>query len=172
MLRYNLLGTLRRTLPRLVASPKTPVTSHYIRRFASSPIAHEQPRNPDDRIKIDKPSLMLAFTCKKCGTRSSHIISKQSYQTGSVMVQCPGCLNRHLIADHLNIFHDGTINIEDILKAQGEELTSDVHDLAFDDIPEGLKKMLGKYAKDAPAEYAQEEDVAESPKLTGKKRSD
>ncbi|QOU22166.1 hypothetical protein BRETT_002338 [Brettanomyces bruxellensis] len=106
-----------------------------------------------DRIKIDKPSLLLAFTCKKCGTRSSHIISKQAYLTGSVLVQCPGCKNRHLIADHLNIFHDGKINIEDILQAKGQNVSQNVSDLCFEDIPENLKPMLGRYAKDAPSSF-------------------
>ena len=76
-------------------------TSFYLRQ--SSIKSSKESGARDNRIKIDKPSLLLAFTCKKCGTRSSHIISKQAYLTGSVLVQCPSCKNRHLIADHLNV---------------------------------------------------------------------
>ncbi|KAG7888206.1 hypothetical protein KL935_005150 [Ogataea polymorpha] len=83
-------------------------------------------------VKMEKPMLMLAFTCKKCHERSSHIISKQAYTSGTVLVQCPGCKNRHLIADHL------------------KSVTVTPEDLAFEDIPEKLRDLIGHHAKDAP----------------------
>lgn len=107
-------------------------------------------------IKGDAPQLMIAFTCKKCDTRSSHTFSKQAYTTGLVLIQCPGCKNRHLIADNLNIFRDNKVNLEDILKAQGESVATTTDDLAFEDIPELLKGVLGRYAKDAPSEFYDE----------------
>jgi len=44
-----------------------------------------------------------------------------------VLVECPGCKNRHLIADHLGWFKDSTqdgklCTIEDLLKAKGEKV--------------------------------------------------
>ncbi|CUM64210.1 uncharacterized protein PRCAT00001804001 [Priceomyces carsonii] len=108
------------------------------------------------KAKIDDPQLMIAFTCKKCNTRSSHTFSKQAYQKGTVAIQCPGCKNRHLIADNLNIFKDKKVNLEDILRAKGESISKDANDLVFEDIPDSLKKTIGHHAKDAPAEYRKE----------------
>jgi len=62
----------------------------------------------------------MTFTCKKCTTRSSHRISKQGYHHGTVLIACPGCKNRHLIADHLKIFSDTRVTLEDIMRQQGE----------------------------------------------------
>ncbi|KAM9928528.1 hypothetical protein OXX59_001799 [Metschnikowia pulcherrima] len=104
-------------------------------------------------LKMDSPQLMIAFTCKVCDTRSSHTFSKQSYTKGSVLIQCPGCKNRHLIADNLNVFRDEKVNLEDLLRAKGESVAQSTEDLAFEDIPESLKATLGRYAKDAPEEY-------------------
>lgn len=100
---------------------------------------------------------MIAFTCKQCDTRSSHTFSKQAYTKGLVLIQCPGCKSRHLIADNLNIFRDNKVNLEDLMKAQGESVATTTEDLAFEDIPELLKSVLGPYAKDAPSEYCQED---------------
>lgn len=48
----------------------------------------------------------MTFTCTAdaCGHRSSHEFTKRSYTKGIVLVQCPSCKNRHLIADHLGWF--------------------------------------------------------------------
>lgn len=35
-------------------------------------------------------------------------------------MQCPGCKNRHLIADHLKIFGDKTVTLEQILAEKGD----------------------------------------------------
>ena len=39
-----------------------------------------------------------------------------------MLVQCPGCKNRHVIADHLKIFGDTYRSLEDILAERGEVL--------------------------------------------------
>ena len=51
----------------------------------------------------DVPSYEMRFTCKKCMTPQTHKISKQGYHHGTVLVTCPGCKNRHLVADHLKV---------------------------------------------------------------------
>ncbi|KAG2734492.1 hypothetical protein G9P44_002498 [Scheffersomyces stipitis] len=113
-------------------------------------------------FKVKDPQLMIAFTCKKCDTRSSHTFSRQAYYKGTVAIQCPGCKNRHLIADNLKIFKDNKFSLEDVLRAKGESVATDANDLVFEDIPESLKSTLGHYAKDAPEEYKQgPEDLEE-----------
>ena len=75
--------------------------------------------NPE---KKDVPSYDLTFTCKQCDERSTHRISKQGYHHGTILITCKGCKNRHLISDHLKIFSDTGITIEDILKEKGQML--------------------------------------------------
>ncbi|KAF9448934.1 zf-DNL-domain-containing protein, partial [Macrolepiota fuliginosa MF-IS2] len=74
-----------------------------------------------------EPKLSITFTCtvENCGERSTHEFTKHAYEKGIVLVQCPGCKNRHLIADHLGWFKESTEDgklrtVEDLLKAKGE----------------------------------------------------
>lgn len=75
------------------------------KRFNSSDSSQSPPKPAAGKavLKLDKPSYHLSFTCKKCDTRSGHVVSKQAYHNGTVLIQCPGCNNRHLIADHLKV---------------------------------------------------------------------
>jgi protein import protein ZIM17 len=73
-------------------------------------------------VQRDTPSYELTFTCKPCLKRSTHRISKQGYHRGSVLITCPQCKNRHVISDHLQMFSDQRLTIEDILKEKGEVL--------------------------------------------------
>ncbi|KAI0546541.1 DNL zinc finger-domain-containing protein [Xylaria curta] len=67
-----------------------------------------------------EPHYKLRFTCVPCGDRSSHTVSKQGYHHGSVLITCPTCRNRHIISDHLNIFGDRKITVEDLLREKGQ----------------------------------------------------
>ncbi|KIW29954.1 uncharacterized protein PV07_05738 [Cladophialophora immunda] len=74
----------------------------------------------------DEPSYELSFTCKPCLYRSTHRITKHGYHQGTVLVTCPSCKARHVIADHLKIFLDKSSTLEDILRkkaAAGEDFT-------------------------------------------------
>lgn len=143
MLRRILGNNIRRAVPTWRYKPFAPTLA----RFNS---------NKSATIKVD-PQMMIAFTCKKCDNRSSHTFSKQAYTKGTVAIQCPGCLNRHLIADNLKIFDDKNFNLQEYLKNRGENVGTGVDDLVFEDIPESLKSTLGHHAKDAPKEYHEEE---------------
>ena len=63
-----------------------------------------------------EPSYQLTFTCKPCGDRSAHVITKHGYHKGTILIKCPTCANRHVISDHLKIFMDEKSTLEDILK--------------------------------------------------------
>ncbi|AOW06625.1 YALI0F03949p [Yarrowia lipolytica CLIB122] len=77
------------------------------------------------------PMYQISFTCKRCDTPSSHKMSHQAYHGGTVLVQCPGCKNRHLIADHLKIFSDEPVTIEDIMAKNGEKVTIKQREFRF-----------------------------------------
>jgi len=66
--------------------------------------------------------MIIMFTCKKCETRAVKRFSKGAYEHGVVIVQCPGCQNRHLIADNLGWFEDSRTNIETIMARQGDSV--------------------------------------------------
>lgn len=60
---------------------------------------------PDRNAELPRqtPAYKLAFTCKPCKKSSVHLISKQGYHKGTVLITCPKCRNRHLISDHLKV---------------------------------------------------------------------
>ncbi|KAJ2962227.1 hypothetical protein NQZ79_g2629 [Umbelopsis isabellina] len=77
--------------------------------------------NDKEGDQVDpKHQMLIGFTCKVCEERSHHIMSKLSYTKGVVLIECPGCKNRHLIADNLGWFRDGKTTVEDLVKEKGE----------------------------------------------------
>ncbi|KAI9685073.1 MAG: hypothetical protein M1822_005465 [Bathelium mastoideum] len=80
--------------------------------------------DPTPSARQDEPAYALAFTCKprdyECGHRAWHRVTKQGYHHGTVLIRCPGCGGRHLISDHLKIFSDESVTIEDLMKTKGE----------------------------------------------------
>ena len=61
----------------------------------------------------------MVFTCNACETRAVKCFSRQAYERGIVILTCPGCSSRHLIADNLGWFGDNT-NIEAVLQEKGQ----------------------------------------------------
>lgn len=58
---------------------------------------------PIESSRAARAEYELTYTCNSCQARSTHRISKQGYHHGSVLVACPGCKNRHVISDHLEV---------------------------------------------------------------------
>ena len=94
-------------LPTLLRSSTTPLTrfQFHQRRCESTakPLTDRPEAAPKAEPREDVPSYEMTFTCKACSTRSSHRMSKQGYHHGTILITCPGCKNRHLIADHLKV---------------------------------------------------------------------
>jgi mitochondrial protein import protein ZIM17 len=70
--------------------------------------------------------LAIIFTCTVCDTRSAKQFTENAYQKGVVIVTCPGCQNKHLIADNLGFFEDredGGWNIEKAMEKMGQPVT-------------------------------------------------
>jgi protein import protein ZIM17 len=69
---------------------------------------HKPHAPPSRSTRPPQPEYEMTFTCKPCGTRSSHRVSKQGYHFGSVLITCPECRNRHVISDHLKVSEEKT----------------------------------------------------------------
>ncbi|KAI5797917.1 DNL zinc finger-domain-containing protein [Peziza echinospora] len=83
-----------------------------------------QPGTPPPTTEefYQRPSYELTFTCKPCGHRSTHVVTKQAYHHGTTLIRCPGCKDRHVISDHLKVFGNEPMSFEDILAGNGETI--------------------------------------------------
>ncbi|KAI0889619.1 DNL zinc finger-domain-containing protein [Annulohypoxylon maeteangense] len=94
------------------------------RRFAHTiPKPPGHPTTPEEQQQARRraqPHYKITFTCKPCGHRSEHEVSKTGYYHGSVLITCPSCRNRHIISDHLGIFGDRKITVEDLMREKGQ----------------------------------------------------
>ncbi|GAA5998596.1 Zim17p [Rhodotorula paludigena] len=138
----SLLPLLRTPTPRLVSAS----VSHASwlprpRALHASPLRLDQPPSRGTPIgRVDR-RLRITFTCtapssseeegagQQCGHRSTHEFSRRSYEKGVVIVQCPGCDNRHLIADHLHWFSQTPSPASPLGQAIGSERARTVEDL-------------------------------------------
>lgn len=81
---------------------------------ASAQAKDAEARQPEERMAV-------IFTCNKCNMRAMRSFSKQAYTSGVVIIKCPECSSRHLIADRLGWFGDNS-SVESILKEKGQEV--------------------------------------------------
>lgn len=56
---------------------------------------------------------LLAFTCKRCGVRTTTRVNRQAMATGTVIAQCSFCEVHHKVADHLKL-HWTTLAEEEV----------------------------------------------------------
>ena len=97
---------------------------------------------PDDNgevpgVRTAGPKMLLRSTCdyEFCEEKPTitRVISKRSYEEGVVLVRCPACQRRHLIADHLGWFGDKA-TIEEIMAEKGETVMRMDEDLIHADL--------------------------------------
>ncbi|KAI1383588.1 DNL zinc finger-domain-containing protein [Hypoxylon trugodes] len=107
-------------LPR-TSQPATRRFAHNIPKPRNQTLAKSETSPSEQKSrKLSEPHYELTLTCVPCGDRSTHHISKQGYHQGSVLITCPSCRNRHIISDHLNIFGDRKITVEDLMREKGQ----------------------------------------------------
>lgn len=102
------------------------IASQILRKPFSAPLSRIPARRYESNLAVSgqespppedlQPAYQLTFTCKPCKTRSAHRVTKQGYHHGTTLITCPNCKVRHLISDHLKIFSDTSITLEDIMK--------------------------------------------------------
>lgn len=125
------LARCARTVTRNMTAPRpSPVLSLLAqlprhRSFATYPSAREEqaaapPQPTRTPIGQIQRRLQITFTCtaeipiegahaespqsQPCHHRSTHEFSRTSYEKGIVLVECPGCKNRHLIGEQIEAY--------------------------------------------------------------------
>mmetsp|Transcript_693 Transcript_693/g.1174 ORF Transcript_693/g.1174 Transcript_693/m.1174 type:complete len:265 (-) Transcript_693:23-817(-) len=100
------------TEERLVALPPIGTSS-----FWDRPTQDENPNNSSsndsnskknndiiisaEHTNLVSPKFQIQYTCKKCGHRNSHMVTRLAYRQGVVIAECKGCMTKHWIADNL-----------------------------------------------------------------------
>ncbi|KAJ5139149.1 uncharacterized protein N7515_003997 [Penicillium bovifimosum] len=105
----------------------------------------------------------ITFTCKPCGHRSGHRMSKQGYHRGTVLIQCPSCNSRHVMSDHLGVFFDKRTTLEDLLKEKGQVLTHGRTDGNLEFWDDGTVKSYDLEGNERLGSPKQESSESESP---------
>ncbi|EFQ96840.1 DNL zinc finger domain-containing protein [Nannizzia gypsea CBS 118893] len=88
-----------------------------------TPATTEEDAQAAQARRDQEPAYLIYFTCKPCSHRSAHRISKHGYHKGTILITCPSCSNRHVISDHLKIFSDAPVTLEDLLAQKGMKIT-------------------------------------------------
>jgi protein import protein ZIM17 len=118
-IRSSTLGQARFVIPSVIRHNSTanPLTAD-----ATQPETDAERERKNEERRSNEEAYRITFTCKPCGERSAHRMSKQGYHRGTVLIQCPTCKNRHVMSDHLGIFYDEKTTLESILQEKGESI--------------------------------------------------
>jgi protein import protein ZIM17 len=108
----GLLSSRLSPLNRFVAGQMRPLSTGPLAPLAriESPKEEEQ---ATQRLHVE-PKIEMSMECRPCGLRSLHRLSRQAYTRGVVIVTCPHCHQRHLIADHMGWFPGEPRTVEDM----------------------------------------------------------
>lgn len=140
----------------------TPLFDQQQQKPTSVEHAEEEEVDPNHKM-------LIGFTCKVCQDRSHHVMSKHSYTKGVVLIQCPGCKNRHLIADNLGWFRDSKTTVEDLVKEKGEAIRHIMVDEQGVEKMGDLMEWLPDIAEEEKKKKAEAKAKAEELKATQKK---
>ena len=109
----------------------------------------------DNATGEKKKELYMVFTCNKCETRSTKGFSKRAYNYGVVIVTCPGCESKHVVADRLGWFGEKG-DVGDFIKEKSEREGSDVGNFSAEQ-EERATMMRAKIEADGTLEFDEDE---------------
>lgn len=93
---------------RCVVHGATSRRAHASEASDKSPASVSTPNERSDAAGTTSASarkdLYMMFTCGKCNTRAARGFSRQAYENGVVIVTCPGCQAKHVVADRMGWF--------------------------------------------------------------------
>mmetsp|Transcript_4389 Transcript_4389/g.11382 ORF Transcript_4389/g.11382 Transcript_4389/m.11382 type:complete len:154 (+) Transcript_4389:122-583(+) len=69
----------------------------------------------EDEKKSEEPrrSLAIAFTCNKCGARTTRKVNPRALAKGTVFVQCSNCETFHKLVDNLELIEEYDLTQDD-----------------------------------------------------------
>lgn len=99
-------GTQPKGLQRMQPGSGMEIVLHAARGEGELPTSFEEPFEPVSKKSSPRRTQRLKFTCNKCGETTVRDVNPHAMKTGTVFVQCGGCLVHHILEDNLNIFDD------------------------------------------------------------------
>jgi protein import protein ZIM17 len=64
-------------------------------------------------LNLPRRSMLVSFTCNKCGGRSERLVNPLAWEKGMVIVQCEQCNAWHKIADAANMVEEYIFTSDD-----------------------------------------------------------